>query len=104
MFSLFDGFGEAYDPPKNWGFIPHLMHGLSNRLGSRVRARLFQGEAYQTQVFVQGYGDISKEIRDEVTDHYIEIRKIMREQFIATKNAENGGAAPAATEEVAQNQ
>ena len=91
VFSLFDSFGEPFDPPKEWNAIAHLLHGATGRLGSRIRARLFSNSAYQTQVFVRGYGDISPDVRDEVTDRYLTIREIMRQEFIAARNEEDGG-------------
>ena len=90
LFSLFDRFGEPFDPPKVWSFIPNLIHGATGRLGHRVRARLFQGSAYQTQVFVYGFGEISAEDRDEITDHYLAIREIMRSEL--TKKIEEDSA------------
>ncbi len=96
VFSLFDGFGEPFDPPKEWNAFAHLMHGATGRLGSRIRARLFQNSAYQTQIFVRGYGEIDAKIQDEVTDRYLKIREIMRQEFIAARQAEeNGGASSA---------
>lgn len=88
VFSLFDGFGEPFDPPKTWGIVPQLVHRASGRIGHRARARLFQGEGYQTQVFVQGFKTLSQEVQDEVTDHYLEIREIMRTEFLAVKSGE----------------
>lgn len=88
LFSLFDGFGQGYLPPRTWGSLEHLISGMKNRLGSRTRARLFQGEGYQTQVFVQGYGKLSKKERDEITRHYLKIRNLMRDEFLAAKNRE----------------
>ena len=90
LFSLFDGFGEGYLPPRTWGSLEHLVSGMKNRLGSRTRARLFQGEAYQTQVFVQGYGRLTKPERDEITRHYLKIRKQMRDEFLGIKSRELG--------------
>ena len=90
LFSLFDGFGKGYIPPRNWGSLDHLVSGMQNRLGSRTRARLFQGEAYQTQVFVQGYGPLDQKKRDEITRHYLKIRDLMRDEFLHAKNRELG--------------
>ena len=91
LFSLFDGEGEAFNPPREWGFLAYLASGARNRLAERIRRRLFQSEAYQTQVFVQGYGDISQEHKDEITDRYLEIREIMRRNFLDTVARENSG-------------
>ncbi len=88
LFSLFDGEGEGYQPPREWSFLNYVISGARNRLGNRTRARLFQSEAYQTQVFVYGYGDITPAFRDEITDRYLEIREIMRREFLAAKNGE----------------
>ena len=85
VFSLFDGFGEPFDPPQNWNFLQQLWHRGSGRLGERVRARLFQASAYQTQVWVTGFGPISDTVRDEVTANYLELREVMRDEFINSK-------------------
>jgi hypothetical protein len=92
LFSLFDGEGEAFKPPKKWGFMNYVLSGAQNRLAERVRKRLFQSEGYQTQVFVQGYGEISKEHADEITDAYLAVREIMRDKFLE-KVAEESGTA-----------
>ncbi len=85
VFSLFDAFADPFDPPENWNFVTQLWHRGSNRLGERVRARLFHGSAYQTQIFVAGFGPISEEYRDEITTNYLQLREIMRQEFIAAK-------------------
>ena len=100
VFSLFDGFGEPFDPPQTWGFMSQLVHRASGRIGHRARARLFQGEGYQTQVFVSGFGDLTPEERNEITDHYLEIRELMRVEFLAVKT---GKKQPAPENEVASN-
>ena len=68
------------------------MSGAQNRLAERVRKRLFQSEGYQTQVFVQGYGDLGKEITDEITDRYLELRELMRDEFLKAVESGNGGS------------
>ena len=88
VFSLFDGFGEPFDPPKTWGLFSQIVHRATGRIGHRARARLFQGEGYQTQVFVQLFGGISQKHQDEVTDHYLEIRETMRSEFLAVKSGQ----------------
>lgn len=98
VFSLFDGFGEAFDPPKTWGLFSQLVHRASGRIGHRARARLFQGEGYQTQVFVQGFGALSQEVQDEVTDHYLEIREIMRTEFLAVKTGKRNPSSDSSSE------
>ena len=90
LFSLFDGFGEGFVPPRTWGSLEHLMSGARNRLGEKTRARLFQSAGYQTQVFVQGYGTLTKQKRDEITRHYLKLRSQMKEEFLAMKNRELG--------------
>ena len=97
LFSLFDGFGDGYIPPKTWGSFEHLISGMKNRLGSRTRARLFQSEAYQTQVFVSGYGALGKSKRDEITRQYLKIRDRMRDEFLRTKSRELGFEAEVST-------
>ena len=89
VFSLFDGFGEPFDPPQDWNMLQQLWHRSKGRLGERVRARLFQGHAYQTQVFTAGFGPISSTVKDEVTTNYLELREVMRQEFIKSKANSN---------------
>ncbi len=103
LFSLFDGEGRAFDPPKKWGFMNYLLSGAQNRLAERVRKRLFQSEGYQTQVFVQGYGEISQDQVNEITDRYLEIREIMRDEFLKeVERASEGSPSDDSGQEVSQ--
>ncbi len=95
VFSLFDGMGDAYEPPSNWSAITYLVNGVSNRMNNRVRSRLFRGEAYQTQTFVSTYREFDRELKDHIVERYMTIRDLLREDFLKKSgtlsgNNENG--------------
>ena len=87
VFSLFDAFGEPLTAPREWGTFNSFIIRAANRLNHKVRARLFRSEAYQSQVFVQTFGEINEEIKSDATKHYLEIRKILRDKFIEKREA-----------------
>lgn len=95
VFSLFDAFGEPLVPPDN-SFFGSLMVRIANRLSHRIRANLFQSEAYQTQVFVTSYGKIDDPIKDEAVSRYLVLREKMRSAFVE-KRDEPAGPAPNAS-------
>ena len=82
LFSLFNGAGEPMDPPIVAGGFKSIMTRASNRLTNRVRRSLFSSEAYQTQVFVQHYGELDPPVVDEIRDRYLTIRETLRQRFI----------------------
>lgn len=90
LFSLFDAMGNPQDPPTDWGFLKSLVTRLSNRLSHRIRTNLFQGEAYQTQVFMTGYGSIPDDIKEETVANYLVLRDQMRKKFLARRNGTAG--------------
>lgn len=96
VFSLFDGFGEPFDPPADWNVMTQLWHRSRGRLGERVRARLFQGSAYQTQVFVNGFGPLSEPVQNEITTNYLVLREQMRKEFIKSKQSSGGSGSAVA--------
>ena len=82
IFSLFDNFGLPYPAPKDWGSFTEHLNDLKNRFGQETRARLFRSETYQSQVYVHNFGEISNEVREEITDRYLKARKKLREAFL----------------------
>jgi len=92
VFSLFDAFGKPFDPPGDWDFLKSFVIRASNRLSNRIRANLFQGDAYQTQIFLTRYGVIPDEIKEEAVDRYLVLREQMRQRFLEKRG---GGAAAA---------
>ena len=87
VFSHFDAYGEGFEAPRNWDFVNALLIRAKNRLNHRIRSRLFRGEAYQTQAFVQSYGVIDDVIKDEVVDRYLQVREVMRTKFLEKRDA-----------------
>jgi exosortase/archaeosortase family protein len=98
LFSLFDGFGKPFDPPPRFDSLTNLLHGAKNRMSERARARLFQSDAYQTQLSIHGYNPISKDVRDEATAKFLEIREILRQKLIEAKGRSLGSNSGSVTE------
>ncbi len=82
LFSHFDAFGRSVDAPDRWGSLNSLMIRARNRLSERIRANLFQGEIYQTQVFLRSYSKLDDDVKAEVNDRYLAIREVMRAKFV----------------------
>ena len=85
LFSHFDAFGKPFDAPAEWGTVNSFFIRARNRLSHKIRARLFRGEAYQTQVFLASFGEFSEPVKEEAKDHYLKIRELMRQGYIAKK-------------------
>ena len=81
LFSHFDAFGNPIEAPENWGSLNSFFVRAKNRLSHRIRASLFEGEAYQTQVFLQSFNEIDEDKKNEVKERYLEIREHMRQRF-----------------------
>ena len=94
VFSLFNSFGEGYKAPRQYGDWEWFYHAAINRMAHRVRAQLFQGETYQTQVFSTSFNEYTHELKAELTAAHLQIRKQMRDQFM-DKTSKEGGGAPA---------
>ncbi|MCH2179369.1 MAG: exosortase U [Mariniblastus sp.] len=82
LFSLFDAFGEPIWAPRSWGTLNALVTRAQNRLSHRIRGSLFQGEAYQSQAFVSQYGEFDPAALDEIRNHYLTTRELLREEFL----------------------
>ena len=89
LFSHFDAFGEPVEAPERWGSINSFLIRARNRMSQRVRANLFDGETYQTQVFLQSYNGFDEEVKEEVKEQYLEIREMMRERFKEKRAADS---------------
>jgi exosortase/archaeosortase family protein len=89
LFSHFDAEGEPVEAPARWGSINSFFIRARNRLSRRVRANLFDGETYQTQVFLQSYNGFDEEVKEEAKNRYLEIREIMRQRFKDKRAAES---------------
>lgn len=93
LFSHFDAFGDGVPTPREWGTLNSFMIRAQNRLSHRIRASLFQGEAYQTQVFLTSFNDFSDEVKQECQLRYLEIREHIRNRYREKKKAmQNGGS------------
>lgn len=82
VFSLFDAFGEPYDPPAEWESIDFYVSRIKNRLSQRVRAQLFRGETFQTQAFVTTFTDLTDEQKEAITARYLNLREQLRQKFV----------------------
>ncbi len=87
LFSDFDAFGKPFDAPSEWGTINSFILRAQNRLSHKIRARLFHGEAYQTQVFVSSFADFDESLKAEITEKYLKIREMMRQSYKEKKGA-----------------
>ncbi|MEM7785223.1 MAG: exosortase U [Planctomycetota bacterium] len=92
LFSLFDSFGNPMQPPTEWGTVNSFFIRARNRLSNRIRASLFQGEAFQNQIFVTTFNELSDGVKLEVNMRYLEIREDIREKFIERRQANTGPA------------
>ena len=81
LFSFFDAFGMPIEAPAEWGTVNSFIIRARNRLPHRVRASLFRGEAYQIQVFVPAFGEISTASKAEITERFLKIRELVRDRF-----------------------
>jgi exosortase len=93
VFSLFDVFGGAYDPPATWNSLDFYISRIRNRLSQRVRAQLFRGETFQSQAFVSTFNDLNDTQKQQITDRYLKLREQLRTKFIERREAEVGGGA-----------
>lgn len=89
LFSHFDSFGEGIDAPGEWGTLNSFVMRVKNRLSHRIRGSLFRAEAYQTQVFLASFNEISPALKQEVNERYLKIREQLRKRFLEKKAAED---------------
>jgi len=93
VFSHFDAFGEGLDAPREWGTINSFLIRAQNRMDHRIRAQLFQSEAYQTQVFTSSFNELPEENKAAIRSKYLKIREKFRTSFLEKRKAgQNGGA------------
>ncbi len=88
LFSHFDAFGKPVEAPTHWGSLNSFFVRARNRLSNRIRATLFDGAVYQTQVFLQSYQPVTDDLKLEVRDRYKEVREIIRKKFLEKRAAE----------------
>ena len=89
LFSLFDSQAEPVDAPISWNKLNSFFIRVKNRLSNRIRATLFDAEAYQTQIFVFSYREIDDELKQEIREKYLESRELIRQRFIEKRKAGN---------------
>lgn len=90
VFSLFNSFGGGFDAPRKYGDWEWFVYAAQNRLSHRVRAQLFQGETYQTQLFSTSFNEYDDELKAELISTHIQMRDRLRSQFLK-KTAKTGG-------------
>jgi len=89
LFAFCDGRGVPYDAPSAWGGIGSFVTRLKNRLGHQYRSRLFRGEAYQIQCFVQTNGkELSEAKKEEVVSQFLAFRNLARKKLIEKSSKE----------------
>lgn len=88
VFSLFDAFGEPYDCPKRFDYWSALPDRIISRMNHRIRSSLFRGETYQAQAFVSSFGTIDDKTKEEVIAKFLEVRELMRDQFLLRRKSE----------------
>ena len=58
-------------------------------MSHRVRAQLFQGETYQSQMFSTSFNEYDEELQDEIVSAYLKFRTFLRDQFLQKTSKEN---------------
>jgi hypothetical protein len=86
LFSLFDSRGESINPPANWGGFGSFLIRLQGRIAHQWRSKLFQSEAYQTQVLVQTHSEMDDSLKNEIRDRYFVVREAIRRRFLEKQN------------------
>lgn len=82
LFCLCDHAGQPYDAPGDWGSFNSLMTRIGNRMSYRVRSRLFHGEGYQLQVFINTEGtELPNDIKEDIKRNFDEFRMNFREKI-----------------------
>ena len=81
VFSHFNAFAEGMDAPRDWNTLNSFIIRARNRMTHRIRAQLFQGEAYQTQVFTSSFNKFTEEQKTQVQNRYLKIREQLRSRF-----------------------
>ena len=89
VFSLFNSFGEGYNAPRKFGNWEWFYNAAINRMSHRVRAQLFQGETYQSQMFSTSFNEYDEELQDEIVSAYLKFRTFLRDQFLQKTSKEN---------------
>ena len=98
VFSLFNSFGEGYNAPNNFGNWEWFYNAAINRMSHRVRAQLFQGETYQTQLFSTSFNEYDEELADELVAAHVKMRTVLRDQFLQKTSKEAQENSPMETE------
>jgi hypothetical protein len=68
----------------------------------KLRASLFQSEAYQSQVFIQSFGPLNEDLKNEIRDRYFVLRESLRQRFLQKKGivqpSDSSPVAPASSD------
>ncbi len=77
-FGLDDAEGVSLEAPGDWSLFNAFLERLKNRMSYEIRASVFRGEAYQTQLFVQR--QLSPEQNEAFTNLYLKLRSRVQQQ------------------------
>ena len=88
VFSMFDSFGEPVIAPGNWNVVGWLIQGSANRMRNRIRGSLFRGEAYQEQLFVAQYREITPAMEEIITEKFLSAREHVRNKFLERRQSD----------------
>jgi exosortase len=94
LFSFFDALGEPFEAPTDWGTINKFLIRVRNRLSPEVRARLFESESYQVQLFVRSSRLLTDEERETVRSRFLEIRELLRQAYLKRRPGEGPAGTP----------
>lgn len=81
LFSLFDAQGKPIEAP-SWNKLSAFLVRAQNRLSNRIRSTLFDGEAYQTQIFLASYNEFDEDLKNEARERFLAARQLMRDRFM----------------------
>ena len=95
LFCQFDCTGEPVPVPPPFRF-DNLTQILGERFENRINRSLFQPETYQTQVFIEQYGEMDPEVWSITESQFLLARQKLRELFL------NGSPPANAPDESAQ--
>ncbi len=112
LFCFVDAEGQPISAPIEWGKLRSFVERAKNRMFHSLRSTLFQGEAYQMQIFIQNPSELRQTTKEEIRSQFLQIRKELRESVIKyaagetnveSVDPENSGDNADAIENVAPN-
>ena len=88
LFCHFDAFANGIPVPTEWATVNSFIIRARNRLSHRIRASLFQGEAYQVQVLLTSFNDFPDNVKRDAQLRFLELREQARSVFQQRKQSE----------------